>query len=89
MSIVIDDPALDALAQTLAAQRGESIAEVIRHALEMQLAELQQTELAPLQTRAEKRAFMQNISHRFIASLKEPMSSTDTDDLYDAWGLPK
>lgn len=94
MPIVIDDPVLDALARTLAEQRGESIADVIRQALEAQMpvTEALQPEVpqySPLRTREEKMAFMEDISRRLVVQLKEPMSSTDTGDLYDDWGLPK
>jgi hypothetical protein len=94
MSLVIKDADIDALAHAVAERTGESVADAIRHALKarMALCDVSQAAVpvaAPLRTREEKIAFMEDIGRRFVTHLKKPMSSTDTDDLYDEWGLPK
>ena len=87
MPIVIDDPVLDALAHTLAEQRGESIADVIRQALEAQMPMEEVPQ--PAKTRAELLAVMEELGRKCSALVHTPFKSTDVDDLYDEWGLPR
>lgn len=89
MSIVIDDPALDALVHSLAEQRGESIADVIRQALEAQMPVSEAPLPHSAKTRAELMAFMEELGRKCAARIHTPCASTDVDDLYDEWGLPR
>ena len=80
VALYIANAEADALARELAAKTGESITDVIIHALRERRARLVEP------TREERLARIDALTAMTAEMLKD--QTVDFDDLYDEWGLP-
>jgi len=89
MTLVIDDPELDRLAQELADATGVSVAEAVRRALEAKHAECVKAEAKPKPKKKEINwAKIREIQDR-VAALPILDYRPIDEMLYDEYGLPK
>jgi hypothetical protein len=94
MPLIIHDAEIDALAHAVAAHTGESIEDAVRHALEARMAVYdvcppEKPQERTAQNRQELLEYMESLARACAPHIHTPFSSTDVDDLYDEWGLPK
>ena len=78
-TLIIDDPRVQLMIDTLAEQRGTTAVEVVREAVEQQLTEQEQRRIDRLAAIKEIQEEARPYRHLFL---------TD-DDIYDENGLPK